>query len=73
MDAPIPLEVEGYPTLIHAIVGRGFLSMTEAEMLEREGFARYSGTSQLPEWEWDRRILERLPHATLLEILTRTA
>lgn len=68
----IPLEVEGYPTLIHAIVGRGFLTMTEAEMLEREGFARYTGTTTNPSWEWDRHLLERLPNTALLEILTRT-
>lgn len=67
----IPLEVAGYPTLIHAIIGRGFLTMTEAELLEREGFAEYIGTNERPEWRWNRTVLERLPDEVLLQILLR--
>ena len=68
----IPLDVESYPTLVYAIIGRGFLSMTEANMLEEEGFAIYSGDQHNPDWRWNLELLESLPNETLLEILTRT-
>ena len=32
----IPLDIEGYPTLVYAIICRGFLSMDEANILENE-------------------------------------
>lgn len=56
------------PILIDAIVGRGFISMDEAEHYTRVGLARFTGNQHNAEWQWERRKLEALTFELLLSI-----
>lgn len=57
--------------IIDAIIGKGFLSVSDGVEMQRRGLAHFSGNQWNEKWDWNRSELERLEINDLEQIYAR--
>ena len=58
--------------LVHAIIGRGFMSMEDAGRYQKIGLARFTGNQWNESWDWNQQALDELDEATIRSLLLKS-
>lgn len=57
--------------MVNAVIGKGFLSMSDAIFMTERGLARFTGNSHNERWDWNREKLTQMDLETLKELYNR--
>jgi len=57
--------------MIHAVMGKAFLSCADAIQMENKGFAKFSGNQHNESWAWNKEALGKLSTEELVDLYMR--